>query len=165
MASGDLPREAAGAHHIVPLGLVFALEAAPGLKYKAALSVIPTPFRRRESSLSSSEGAQLSLRPLHLVGRETEFCGQRLAGDFRRRMRENARNSVRRPLIASLTDRNCEGFRPPGNRVGLPGLHGGARRNRTDDLFRNRVGLPGLHGGRCRDRTCDPSRVKGVLYR
>ena len=38
-------------------------------------------------------------------------------------------------------------------------------RNRTDDLFRNRVGLPGLHGGRCRDRTCDPSRVKGVLYR
>ena len=27
------------------------------------------------------------------------------------------------------------------------------------------VGLPGLDGGRCRDRTCDPSRVKGVLYR
>ncbi len=23
----------------------------------------------------------------------------------------------------------------------------------------------GLDGGRCRDRTCDPSRVKGVLYR
>ena len=43
-------------------------------------------FRRRESSLSSSEGAQPPLRPLHLVGRETEFCGQRLAGDFRRRM-------------------------------------------------------------------------------
>jgi len=23
----------------------------------------------------------------------------------------------------------------------------------------------GPDGGRCRDRTCDPSRVKGVLYR
>ena len=30
----------------------------------------------------------------HLVVRETEFCGQRLAGDFSRRMRENGRNSV-----------------------------------------------------------------------
>ena len=37
-------------------------------------------------------------------------------------MRENGRNSVRRPRIASLTDRNCEGFSPPGNRVGLPEL-------------------------------------------
>jgi hypothetical protein len=43
----------------------------------------------------------------------------------------------------SLTSRNCEGFYRPGNRVGLPGLD----------------------GGRCRYRTCDPSRVKGVLYR
>ena len=86
-----------------------------------------TPFRRRESSLSSSEGAQPPLRPLHLVGRETELCGQRLAGDYRRRMRENRRNSVRRPRIASLTDRNCEGFCPPGNRFGLPGLDGGGR--------------------------------------
>ena len=42
---------------------------------------------RRKSSLSSSEGAQPLLRPLHLVVRETEFCGLRLAGDFRRRMR------------------------------------------------------------------------------
>ena len=67
------------------------------------------------------------LRPLHLVVRETEFCGQRLAGDFSRRMRENGRNSVRRPRHASLTDRNCEGFCRPGNRVGLPGLHGGGR--------------------------------------
>ena len=25
--------------------------------------------------------------------------------------------------------------------------------------------LRGRRGGRCRDRTCDPSRVKGVLYR
>ena len=54
-------------------------------------------------------------------------------------MRENGRNSVRRPQIASLTDRNREGFSRPGNRVGLPGLD----------------------GGRCRDRTCDPSHVKG----
>ena len=36
---------------------------------------------------------------------------------------------------ASLTRRNCEGFCLPGNRPGLPVLHGGARRNRTDDLF------------------------------
>jgi hypothetical protein len=53
------------------------------------------------------------------------------------------RNSVRRPGRGSLTYRNCEGFCRSGNRVGLPGLD----------------------GGRCRDRTCDPSRVKGVLYR
>ena len=33
---------------------------------------------------------------------------------------------------ASLTDRNCEGFCRPGNRVGLPGLHGGGCRDRTD---------------------------------
>ncbi len=68
----------------------------------------PTPFRRRKSSLSSSEGAQPPLRPLHLVGREMEFCGLRLAGDFGRRMRENGRNSVRILQIAALTDRNCE---------------------------------------------------------
>ena len=43
----------------------------------------------------------------------------------------------------SLTYRNCDSFCSPVNRVGLPGLD----------------------GGRCRDRTCDPSRVKGVLYR
>ncbi len=36
------------------------------------------------------------------AARRTEFCGQRLAGDFRCRMRENGRNSVRRPRIASL---------------------------------------------------------------
>ena len=81
--------------------------------------------------------------PLHLVVRETELCGLRLAGDFRRRTPGNGRNSVRRPRITSLTDQNCEGFCVPGNRVGLPGLHGGG----------------------CRDRTCGPSRVKGVFYR
>ena len=60
------------------------------------------------------------------------FVGKRLAGDFRRRMRENGRNSFRRARIVSLTDRNCEGFSPPGNRVGLPGLPGGAERIQTD---------------------------------
>ena len=72
------------------------------------------------------------LRPLHLVVRETEFCGLRLAGYFRRRMRENSRNSVRRPRCASLTRRNYGGFCLPGNRPGLSGLHGGGCRNRTD---------------------------------
>ena len=66
------------------------------------------------------------------VVRETEFCGLRLAGEFRRRTRENGRNSVRGPRHASLTDRNYEGFCRPGNRVGLPGLDGGGCRNRTD---------------------------------
>ena len=93
---------------------------------------IPLLSGRRESSLSSSEGAQPLLRPLHLVVRETEFCGLRLAGEFRRRTRENGGNSVRRPRHASLTDRNCEGFCRPGNRLGLPGLHGGGCRDRTD---------------------------------
>ena len=60
---------------------------------------------------------------------ETEFCGPRLAGYFRRRMRENSRNSVRRPRCASLTRWNYGGFCLPGNRPGLSGLHGGARRN------------------------------------
>ena len=59
--------------------------------------------------------------------RETEFCGLRPAGDFRRRTRENGRNSVRRPRCASLTDRNYESFCGPGNHLGLPGLHGGGR--------------------------------------
>ena len=78
------------------------------------------------------DAAARSLRPLHLVVRETEFCGLRLAGYFRRRMRENSRNSVRRPRCASLTRRNYGGFCLPGNRPGLSGLHGGGCRNRTD---------------------------------
>ena len=75
-----------------------------------------------------------ALRPLHLMVRETEFCGLRLAGDFSRRTSENGGNSVRRPRHASLTDRNCEGFCRPGNRVGLPVLYGGrsARRVNAD---------------------------------
>ena len=93
------------------------------------------PLKRslsREGAPLGQCGRNLRLRPLHLVVRETEFCGQRLAGDFSRRMRENGRNSVRRPRHASLTDRNCEGFCRPGNRVGLPVLYGGGCRNRTD---------------------------------
>ena len=92
------------------------------------------------------EGAQPPLRPLHLVVRETEFCGQRLAGDFSRRMRENGRNSVRRPRCGSLTDRNCEGFCLPGNRVGLPVLYGGARRDsnrRPLQCHRRALKIPG----------------------
>ncbi len=35
------------------------------------------------------------------AARETDFCGQRLAGELRRRARENDRNSVRRPGYGS----------------------------------------------------------------
>ena len=70
-------------------------------------------FHCCQAPADRTSGAQPPLRPLHLVVRETEFCGQRLAGDFSRRMRENGRNSVRRPRHASLTDRNCEGFCGP----------------------------------------------------
>ena len=93
----------------------------------------PAPFSAPRISAWSSESGQPRLRPLDLVVRETEFCRLRLVGDFARRTRENGRNSVRRPRHASLTDRNCEGFRLPGNRVGLPGLNGGRCRDRTDD--------------------------------
>ena len=90
------------------------------------------PLAANPSSALNLANGKPRLRPLHLVVRETEFCGQRLAGDFSRRMRENGRNSVRRPRHASLTDRNCEGFCRPGNRGGLPGLYGGGCRDRTD---------------------------------
>ena len=80
-------------------------------------------FRERSAPASAS--------PSRGPGKRN-FCRQRLAGDFSRRMRENGRNSVRRPRHASLTDRNCEGFCRPGNRVGLPVLYGGGCRNRTD---------------------------------
>src|SRR5271166_6470066 len=85
------------------------------------------PLAAYPSSALNLTNTKPWLRPLHLVVRETEFCGWRLAGDFRRRTRENGRNSVRRPRHAALSDRNCEGFCVPGNRVGLPGLHGGGR--------------------------------------
>ena len=86
----------------------------------AAISwwVKPSASQSNEASRSAA---------LHLVVRETEFCGLRLAGYFRRRMRENSRNSVRRPRCASLTRRNYGGFCLPGNRPGLSGLHGGGR--------------------------------------
>ena len=58
---------------------------------------------------------------IYLVVRETEFCGLRLAGEFRRRTRENGQNSVRRPRHAALSDRNCEGFCVPGNSVRFAG--------------------------------------------
>ena len=105
---------------------------------QALLAALRTPGRSHAGSgrrygypLQSFLRAQLAtakprLRRLHLVVRETEFCGLRLAGEFRRGPRENGRNSVRRPRFASLT-RNYGGYCRPGNRVGLPGLHGGGR--------------------------------------
>ena len=85
------------------------------------------PLAANRSSALNLANVTPRLRPLHLVVRETEFCGLRPAGDFRRRTRENGRNSVRRPRHPSLTGRNREGFYVPGNRVGLPGLDGGGR--------------------------------------
>src|SRR5271166_5543620 len=52
------------------------------------------PLAAYPSSALNLTNTKPWLRPLHLVVRETEFCGLRLAGDFRRRMRENGRNSV-----------------------------------------------------------------------
>ena len=91
---------------------------------------------QRGASALNLANAKPRLRPLHLVIRETEFCGLRLAGDFTPKTGENGRNSVRRPRHASLTDGNCEGFCRPGNRVGLLGLDGGARWIRTRDISR-----------------------------
>ena len=42
----------------------------------------------------------VSIQALPRPAWETEFCAQRLAGEFRRRARENSRNSVRRPAAA-----------------------------------------------------------------
>ena len=92
-----------------------------------------TAIHCNPSSALNLANAKPRLRPLHLVVRETEFCGLRLAGDFGRRTQENSRNSVRRPCFASLTRRNYGGYCRPGNRVGLSGLHGGGCRDRTDD--------------------------------
>ena len=119
------------------------------------------------------EGAQPPLRLLHLVVRETEICGLRLAGYFRRRMRENSRNSVRRPRCASLTRRNYGGFCLPGNRPGLSGLHGGGCRDQTDghrSLASTRgSGLSTSWSARespmRADRSLTPSRVLGLSLR
>ena len=105
------------------LGDTAARAGQRSVRSARARTRVPTPGSSREARHP---------RGLHLVVRETEFCGQRLAGDFSRRMRENGRNSVRRPRHASLTERNCEGFCRPGNRVGLPVLYGGRCRDRTD---------------------------------
>ena len=98
----------------------------PGPKIKPGSRLVREWHGRTHTVCVTDVGFEFQ-GPLHLVVRETEFCGQRLAGDFSRRMRENGRNSVRRPRHASLTDRNCEGFCRPGNRVGLPVLYGGGR--------------------------------------
>ena len=95
------------------------VRASPAAQWLGAPAANP-PCRHRKS-LSLCFGLSISWSG------KREFCRQRLAGDFRRRMRENGRISVRRPRIASLTDRKCEGFCRPGNRGGLPGLHGGGR--------------------------------------
>jgi hypothetical protein len=88
----------------------------------------------------------------HRPARETEFCGQRLAGDIGCRARENGRNSVRRPCCGSLTYRNCEGFCRPGNRVGLPGLDGGGRSPAKP------VSMAGFPGNRERTGNFKPKR-------
>ena len=72
------------------------------------------------------------LRPLHLVVRETEFCGLRLAGYFRRRMRENKSEFGSQTTLRLTNPPEYGGFCLPGNRPGLSGLHGGGCRNRTD---------------------------------
>ncbi len=59
--------------------------------------------------------------------------------------RENGGNSVRRPRHSSLTDRNCEGFCRPGNRGGLPGLHGGAEGIQTAMLLAAMASSTGLN--------------------
>ena len=84
------------------------------------------------SSALNLANAKPRLRPLHLVVRETEFCGLRLAGYFRRRTRENSRIFGSQTTPRLTTRRNREGFYVPGNRVGLPGLHGGAEGIQTD---------------------------------
>ena len=52
----------------------------------------------------------------------------------------------RRPRYASLTDRNCEGFSRPGNRVGLLGLRGGAEGIRTEMLLEVRCLTSAIKG-------------------
>ena len=103
------------------------IEAGSVVRLKTVLDAEHLRSPVRMSRTGRREGAQPLLRPLHLVVRETEFCGLRLAGEFRCGPRENGRNSVRRPRHASLTDRNYEDFCRPGNRVGLLGLDGGGR--------------------------------------
>ena len=113
--------------------------AAPDRRSCCALAAVVPP-------LPDLLNANSRFRPLHLVVREKEFCRLRLAEAFSRSARGKAAairfadRAVALPLTNHLELRWLL----------LPG---------------NRAGLSGLYGGRCRDRTCDPSRVKGVLYR
>ena len=73
------------------------------IEWRGGSSATRSPSALRWSRCSRpSPSRPTPPRPLHLVVRETEFCGLRLAGDFRRRTRENGRNSVRRPRHAAL---------------------------------------------------------------
>ena len=100
----------------------------------------PASFRAQRILLVVIGRRSASAPPSPSRGPGNGILRAETGGRFQAQNAEKGRNSVRRPQHPSLTDRNCEGFCRPGNRVGLPGLH----------------------GGRCRDRTCDPSRVKGV---
>jgi hypothetical protein len=75
--------------------------------------------------------------------RETEFFRQRLWRHVRPNARQNSAIRVRRPQNRGVTRGNIYEFTKAGKTVSFSGLG----------------------GGRYRDRTCDPSRVKGVLYR
>ena len=77
-----------------------------------------------KSSLSSSEGAQPLLRPLHLVVRETEFCGLRLAGFSGAGCGRTVGIRFADHAAPSLTRKNYGGFCLPGNRPGLSGRRG-----------------------------------------
>ena len=101
------------------------------------------------SARRASEGAQPLLRPLHLVVREpaapfldftpctsprfglsiswsgeTEFCGQRLAGDFSRRMRENAslnpRSHLKDKASTTIQYRQTDAVSGPAETLAIP---------------------------------------------
>ena len=109
-----------GAHDLkgvaVPIALYRILRASGGGRRGGARALTPLVGREEELALLTrrwSRALEGEGQFVQIVG--TEFCGLRLAGEFRRRTRENGGNSVRRPRHASLTDRNCEGFCRPGN--------------------------------------------------
>ena len=115
--------------------------ALSGRKQEAG-SVVRIPAPEIENLIANAVGAHLAARANAIDGCHIDHgggrgdCaitqhesgrGQRLAGGFRRRARENGWNSVRRPRRGSLTYRNREGSFSPGNQVGLPRLDGGGR--------------------------------------
>src|SRR5271166_6901516 len=101
---------------------------------------------------SGGRPALRSMRPFCTSIAGNGILRTETGGRFWAQNSENGRNSVRRPPYTSLTDRNCEGFCRPGNRVGLPGLHGGAEGIQTDghrDLTPSGRGIrQNLSGGR-----------------